>query len=168
MRTLNMDYEISEKLLALYDYLHRRLVEANIHKDVEIINEVRGFLVELRDAWQEAVQKASGTPARAAAAGGGGINLTGLSIGNGRYSTLNEVLKKRENLFREMLAISGRQVEFCRGAELESADLSGLMELVDRRQLLMDEIDRLNASLTPEQTAAAGDGRNCTISPGSG
>ena len=77
MYTLNMDYEISEKLLALYDYLHRRLVEANIHKDVEIINEVRGFLVELRDAWQQAVQKASGTYARAAAAGGGGINLRG-------------------------------------------------------------------------------------------
>ena len=77
MYTLNMDYEISEKLLALYDYLHRRLVEANIHKDVEIINEVRGFLVELRDAWQQAVQKASGTHARVAAAGGGGINLRG-------------------------------------------------------------------------------------------
>jgi len=77
MRTLNMDYEISEKLLALYDYLHRRLVEANIHKDVEIINEVRGFLVELRDAWQEAVKKASSTPSRVAAAGGGGINLRG-------------------------------------------------------------------------------------------
>ncbi len=77
MYTLNMDYEISEKLLALYDYLHRRLVEANIHKDVEIINEVRGFLVELRDAWQEAVKKASSTPSRVAAAGGGGINLRG-------------------------------------------------------------------------------------------
>ncbi len=77
MYTLNMDYEISEKLLALYDYLHRRLVEANIHKDAEIINEVRGFLVELRDAWQEAVKKASSMTTRAAAAGGGGINLRG-------------------------------------------------------------------------------------------
>jgi len=77
MCTLNMDYDISEKLLALYDYLHRRLVEANIHKDVEIIKEVRGFLVELRDAWQEAVKKASSMTTRAAAAGGGGINLRG-------------------------------------------------------------------------------------------
>ncbi len=77
MCTLNMDYEISGKLLALYDYLHRRLVEANIRKDVEIIKEVRGFLVELRDAWQEAVKKASSMTSRAAAAGGGGINLRG-------------------------------------------------------------------------------------------
>lgn len=77
---------------------------------------------------------------------------------------MNEVLKKQENLFREVLAISERQVEFCRGAELESADLSGLMELMDRRQLLMDEIDRLNSSLTPEE-AAAGDGRNAPYHP---
>ncbi len=77
MCSLNMEYEISEKLLALYDYLHRRLVEANIHKNVEIIKEVRGFLVELRDAWQEAVKKASSTPSRAAAAGGGRVNLQG-------------------------------------------------------------------------------------------
>jgi flagellar protein FliS len=76
MCTLNMDYEISEKLLALYEYLHRRLVEANIGKDVEIINEVRGFLVELRDTWQEAVNRTSGTAQRLAA-GGGGINVRG-------------------------------------------------------------------------------------------
>jgi flagellar protein FliS len=76
MCTLNMDYEISEKLLALYEYLHRRLVEANISKDVEIINEVRGFLVELRDTWQEAVNRTSGTAQRLAA-GGGGINVRG-------------------------------------------------------------------------------------------
>jgi flagellar protein FliS len=76
MCTLNMDYEISEKLLALYEYLHHRLVEANISKDVEIINEVRGFLVELRDTWQEAVNRTSGTAQRLAA-GGGGINVRG-------------------------------------------------------------------------------------------
>ena len=77
MCTLNMDYELSGKLLLLYEYLHRRLVEANIHKDVEIIAEVRGFLVELRDSWQEAVNKASGAGQRVAAGGGGSINLRG-------------------------------------------------------------------------------------------
>ncbi len=65
---------------------------------------------------------------------------------------MNEVLKKRKNLFREMLAISNRQVEFCRGEELESGDLSGLMELINRRQMLMDEIDRLHSSLMSERT----------------
>lgn len=77
MCTLNMDYELSGKLLSLYEYLHRRLVEANVHKDIEIITEVRGFLVELRDSWQEAANKASGAGQRVAAGGGGGINLRG-------------------------------------------------------------------------------------------
>ena len=77
---------------------------------------------------------------------------------------MNDVLKKQENLFREMLAISEQQVEFCRSNELESADFSGLMELINRRQMLMDEIDRLNSSLTPEE-AAAGDGRNAPYHP---
>lgn len=77
MCTLNMDYEISGKLLSLYEYLHHRLVEANVRKDVEIITEVRGFLVELRDTWQEAVNKTSGAAQRVAAGGGGGINVRG-------------------------------------------------------------------------------------------
>lgn len=77
MCTLNMDYEISGKLLALYDYMHQRLIEANVSKDVEIINEVRGFLVELRDTWQEAVNKTSGVASRVAAGGSGGINVRG-------------------------------------------------------------------------------------------
>ncbi|MGI6550475.1 MAG: flagellar export chaperone FliS [Syntrophomonadales bacterium] len=77
MCTLNMDYEISGKLLALYEYLHRRLVEANARKDVEIINEVRGFLIELRDTWQEALNKTSSTAPRVAAGGSSGINVQG-------------------------------------------------------------------------------------------
>lgn len=77
MCTLNMDYEISGKLLSLYEYLHHRLIEANVRKDVEIITEVQGFLVELRDTWQEAVNKTSGAAQRVAAGGGGGINVRG-------------------------------------------------------------------------------------------
>lgn len=77
MCTLNMDYEISGKLLSLYEYLHHRLIEANVSKDVEIITEVQGFLVELRDTWQEVVNKTSGAAQRVAAGGGGGINVRG-------------------------------------------------------------------------------------------
>jgi flagellar protein FliS len=76
MCTLNMDYEISHSLMSLYDYLHRRLIEANVGKDVEIVKEVRDFLAELRDTWQEAVKKTSGA-ASLAAAGSGGINMQG-------------------------------------------------------------------------------------------
>jgi len=56
MSTLDMKYEISHNLLALYDYLHRRLVEANIKKDTAILEEVLTFVTELRDTWAEAVK----------------------------------------------------------------------------------------------------------------
>lgn len=54
MVTLNMDYEIAHNLYSLYDYLYRRLVEANLKKDLAIIEEVVGFLTELRQAFAEA------------------------------------------------------------------------------------------------------------------
>jgi len=76
MCTLNMDYEISHKLMGLYDYLYRRLIEANVNKDVEKIEEVRVFLVELRDTWQEVVSKTSGVNSLGAAANGG-LNVRG-------------------------------------------------------------------------------------------
>lgn len=56
MTTLDMKYEISHNLLALYDYLHRRLVEANTKKDVVILEEVLTFVTELRDTWAEVVK----------------------------------------------------------------------------------------------------------------
>lgn len=57
MSTLNMDYEISNSLFSLYDYIHRQLIQANIQKDIKILQEVQGFVTELRDTWQEAGQK---------------------------------------------------------------------------------------------------------------
>lgn len=54
--TLNMDYEISSSLALLYEYLQRRLVEANTKKDREILTEVLGLVTELRDTWAQAVR----------------------------------------------------------------------------------------------------------------
>ncbi|WP_204488493.1 flagellar export chaperone FliS [Caldicoprobacter guelmensis] len=56
MSTLDMKYEVSHNLLALYDYLYRRLVEANTRKDVAILEEVLMFVTELRDTWAEALK----------------------------------------------------------------------------------------------------------------
>lgn len=58
--TLNMDYEISHNLRALYTYMHERLVDANIHKDNTILDEVAGMVTELRDTWKEAMKIAKG------------------------------------------------------------------------------------------------------------
>lgn len=53
--TLDRKYPIATQLLALYDYLKRRLIEANISKDVAILDEVEGFVMEFRDTWKQAI-----------------------------------------------------------------------------------------------------------------
>lgn len=58
--TLNMDYEISHNLRALYTYMMERLVDANIHKDRAVLDEVVGMVTELRDTWKEAMKIAKG------------------------------------------------------------------------------------------------------------
>lgn len=54
--TLDMEYEISEQLQLLYEYMGRRLIEANISKDMGILQEVEGLMAELRDTWAEVIK----------------------------------------------------------------------------------------------------------------
>lgn len=56
--TLDMNYEVSKNLDSMYDYMYRRLVEANIKKDNSIIEEVLGYAKELRDTWATAMKLA--------------------------------------------------------------------------------------------------------------
>lgn len=56
MVTSNMDSKVSNDLMRLYDYLYRQLIEANIHNNVAILEEVEGFVIELRDLWKEMIQ----------------------------------------------------------------------------------------------------------------
>lgn len=56
--TLNKKYEVSANLELLYDYMNRRLIEANLKKDKEILEEVLGMARELRDTWAQAMKLA--------------------------------------------------------------------------------------------------------------
>ena len=56
--TLDTKYEISKELALLYDYMHRRLVEANIKKNRDILEEILDFARELRDTWAQAMKLA--------------------------------------------------------------------------------------------------------------
>jgi len=58
MSTLDLNYEVAKGLMSLYDYMNRRLIEANINKDREILEEVLGFAEELRDTWAQAMKLA--------------------------------------------------------------------------------------------------------------
>ncbi len=54
--TLKRDMEVSKNFYPLYDYMFSRLLDANIKKDVAILEEVRDFLREFRDMWKEAMK----------------------------------------------------------------------------------------------------------------
>jgi flagellar secretion chaperone FliS len=56
MVTLNMDLEVSQNMLALYDYMNRRLIEANIKNDTAILAEVEGLVTDFRDTWKQVIQ----------------------------------------------------------------------------------------------------------------
>jgi flagellar protein FliS len=60
MVTLNMDYEISHQLLPLYEYYRHRLIEANTKKIAEPIDEVLGYMTELRQTWEQAIRLVKG------------------------------------------------------------------------------------------------------------
>lgn len=45
--------ELSQNLAALYDYMVRRLIHANIQKDSAAIREVQGLIGEIGGAWRE-------------------------------------------------------------------------------------------------------------------
>ncbi|WP_047984510.1 flagellar export chaperone FliS [Ornithinibacillus californiensis] len=57
MITLDQEVEISNQIMPLYDYMHHRLMEANLKNDITILEEVEGFVVEFRDTWKQVILK---------------------------------------------------------------------------------------------------------------
>lgn len=55
-KTLDMKYPVAKHFEKMYVYLSRRLVQANIRKDKEILEEVNGHLREIRDTWKEVMR----------------------------------------------------------------------------------------------------------------
>lgn len=55
MVTMNQDYAISQEILPLYDYMNRRLIEANTKNDVIILEEVQEMAEEFRDTWKQVI-----------------------------------------------------------------------------------------------------------------
>lgn len=55
--TLDRKYAVAEDFDRIYVYVLRRLFDANIKKDKEILEEVNGHLRSLRDTWKEVMKK---------------------------------------------------------------------------------------------------------------
>ncbi|MDI6703534.1 MAG: flagellar export chaperone FliS [bacterium] len=58
MLSLNMSVgDIAKNLYSLYDFMYRKLIEANVKKDSGLITEIRDMLQELKGAWEEGIKK---------------------------------------------------------------------------------------------------------------
>lgn len=58
-QTLDMSYEVAQDFERVYAYLSQRLIEANIKKDKEILEEVNQHLHAMRDTWKEVMKSGS-------------------------------------------------------------------------------------------------------------
>jgi flagellar protein FliS len=54
--TLDHKYKVAEDFDKVYSYVYERLVEANMKKDKEILEEVLGHLRTMRDTWKEVMR----------------------------------------------------------------------------------------------------------------
>ncbi len=62
--TLDHKYEVAKDFDNVYNYLRKRLVEANVKKDNEILEEVLKHLRTMRDTWKEVMEINQGKKAQ--------------------------------------------------------------------------------------------------------
>ena len=58
--TLDHKYPVWEDFDRVYDYIYRRLVEGNMSKEIDIIEDALKYIREMRDTWKEVMKKAAG------------------------------------------------------------------------------------------------------------
>ena len=56
-QTLDMKYPVAQDFENIYSYLSQRLIEANVKKDTEILEELLTHLRSVRDNWKEVMRK---------------------------------------------------------------------------------------------------------------
>lgn len=58
--TLNHKYPVAEDFKRMYDYIFALLIEANMKKDLELLNRALDELRSMRDIWKEIMSKTKG------------------------------------------------------------------------------------------------------------
>lgn len=56
--TLDMKYPVAQDFDRVYVYLQKRLVDANVTKDKEVVEEIATHLRSMRDTWKEVMRTA--------------------------------------------------------------------------------------------------------------
>ena len=54
--TLDFKYEVAKDFEIVYDYIYRRLIDANIHKDEAALDEALKYTREMRETWLEVMR----------------------------------------------------------------------------------------------------------------
>ena len=54
--TLDMKYPVAKEFDTVYDYIYRRLVEANMKKDKEALKDALKHIKTMRDTWKEVMR----------------------------------------------------------------------------------------------------------------
>ena len=53
INSLDMNYQISEELLDLYEFALKSIADANLHKDIEPLDPIIEMVDSIREAWKE-------------------------------------------------------------------------------------------------------------------
>lgn len=56
MVTIDQDAPIAKEVMPLYDFINRRLMEANVNNEVAILDEAAELVTEFRDTWKEVIK----------------------------------------------------------------------------------------------------------------
>jgi flagellar protein FliS len=59
-QTLDFKYPVAKYFDQVYDLISRKLFDANMKKDLEILEEALGYIREMRDTWKEVMKLAKG------------------------------------------------------------------------------------------------------------
>ncbi len=55
--SLDFKYPVANDFDLVYEYIYRRLIEANVKADIEIAQESLRYIREMRDTWKEVMKK---------------------------------------------------------------------------------------------------------------
>lgn len=77
----SLDFEVggefAKNMQSLYAYMMKRLMEANFQKTIEPLDEVLGYMKELRESWAVASQKVGNQGQRGNSESTGNLNISG-------------------------------------------------------------------------------------------
>lgn len=54
--SLDMKYPVAKEFDTVYDYIYRRLVEANMKKDIDILKDALKHIKTMRETWKEVMR----------------------------------------------------------------------------------------------------------------